>query len=279
MALFRALETARPSNQRLFADPLAARFLRPSLRVALTLARLPVVGRAIPGLIDRRWPGARTSGVARTRMIDDLMAEAFRAGFGQIVILGAGFDSRAYRLSPPPNARFFEVDQPSTSQRKQRIIKDYQRSLPAHVTFVQIDLNHQELGPVLESEGFRRDPTFFVWEGVTNYLSAMAVDATVRWVGSCAQSSRIVFTYVHKDVIDAPTSFAGTEGLGKTLARTGERWTFGLDPGELKDYLAAGGLELIEDLGAGDYRSRYIGTPDSGYEFYRVVTARVRGTP
>jgi methyltransferase (TIGR00027 family) len=114
MALFRAMETSRAHGKRLFADPLAASFLRPSLKLALHLASLPVVGKGIPKFIDHRWPGARTSGVARTRLIDDLMREAFKRGLVQIVILGAGFDARPYRLLRPATTRFFEVDQPST---------------------------------------------------------------------------------------------------------------------------------------------------------------------
>jgi len=82
---------------------------------------------------------------------------------------------------------------------------------------------------------------------------------------------------VHKDVIETPSSFGGTQRLGKLLARAGERWTFGLHPADLPGYLATRGLELIDDLGAADYRTRYLGGPGEGYEFYRVATARVVG--
>jgi O-methyltransferase involved in polyketide biosynthesis len=73
MALFRALESAQPPSHRLFDDPYARNFLRPSLRFTADLARIPFVGDLIPWIIDRRWPGARTSGVARTKLIDDLL--------------------------------------------------------------------------------------------------------------------------------------------------------------------------------------------------------------
>jgi methyltransferase (TIGR00027 family) len=278
MALFRAMETSRPGGKRLFTDPLAASFLPPSLKLALHLAGIPIVGKGIPMFIDHHWPGARTSGIARTRLIDDLMLEAFRKGLEQVVILGAGFDARPYRLLRPAATRFFEVDQPSTSQAKRRLLEQHFGTPSSDVRFVEIDFNAQELGPALEHAGFRKhQPAFFLWEGVTNYLTENAVDATFRWIGSSAPSGQLVFTYVHKDVIDTPASFDGTKRLGRTLARAGERWTFGLHPARICPYLAARGLELIDDIGAADYRMRYLGDPGAGYEFYRVARARVVG--
>ncbi len=278
MALFRALETSRATDKRLFVDLLADSFLRPSLKLAVCVASIPVVGKVVPRFIDYRWPGARTSGVARTRLIDDLMLDALRRGLEQIVILGAGFDARAYRLERPATTRFFEVDQPSTSRSKRRLTQKYLGALPPDVVYVEMDFNRQEIGAALEKAGFRQKrPAFFLWEGVTNYLTENAVDASLRWIGSSAPNSQLVFTYVHKDVIEAPASFGGTKELGRTLTRAGERWTFGIHPAELSAYLSARGLELIDDLNAADYRTRYFGSPGKGYEFYRVANARVVG--
>src|SRR5208283_4259245 len=94
MALFRALETARPAFRHLFKDRLARRFLSPSLRKVASFSRLPGFHNIFVGIIDGRWPGARTSGVSRTREIDDLTVEALSGGTKQVVLLGAGFDSR-----------------------------------------------------------------------------------------------------------------------------------------------------------------------------------------
>src|SRR5262245_23641861 len=98
MALFRAIESVQPPTRRLFSDPFSRAFLRPPLHLAADVARLPLLGKLIAWIIDRRWPGARPSGVARTRLIDDLLLRALHDGVQQVVILGAGFDCRAYRL-------------------------------------------------------------------------------------------------------------------------------------------------------------------------------------
>src|SRR5438034_9917761 len=97
MALFRALESCRPPGVRLFEDRFAIGFLRPAFRFVVDLSRLPLVGGAVSRFIEYRWPGARSSGVARTRLMDDLLADEFKSGFCQVVILVSGLHARVYR--------------------------------------------------------------------------------------------------------------------------------------------------------------------------------------
>jgi methyltransferase (TIGR00027 family) len=281
MALFRALESCRlPRAERLFEDPLAVAFLGRPLRLAVGLARLPLLGRLVPAFIDRRWPGARSSGVARTRLIDDLLLAALRQGAAeQVVLLGAGFDCRALRLPGIERARVFEVDRPATLRAKQGRLRRRLR-LPDHVVFAEADLEHQDLETVLRSTGFDpRARSFFVWEGVTNYLTADAVDATLRRIAAlAAPGSRLLFTYVHRGLLDGSVPFHGGSRLAGTLRRIGEPWTFGLDPEEVSGFLDRRGFRLLEDWGASDYRSRYLGRHSRdmrGYEFYRAALAEV----
>jgi methyltransferase (TIGR00027 family) len=132
----------------------------------------------------------------------------------------------------------------------------------------------------MEASGFdRRARTFFIWEGVTNYLTESAVDGTLRYLASAGEpGSRILFTYIHRDVLQNPRGFAGAQKSASVVERIGERWTFGLDPEELPGYLAKRGLELIEDVGSLEYRSRYM-RPSRlrmrGYEFYRAALAQI----
>lgn len=116
MALQRAMETTRPRSSRLFDDPLARDFLRGPLRAVADLAALPVAGRVIPALYDLIWPGPRPSAAARARLIDDTLARARDDGIAQVVLLGAGFDTRAWRLPAIRRARVIEVDRPETQQ-------------------------------------------------------------------------------------------------------------------------------------------------------------------
>lgn len=278
MALFRALETARPASTRLLDDAFAATVLPPLGRMTVTLARSRLLGSAIAALVDRRWPGARTSGIARTRLIDDWLTAAVHGRARQVVILGAGFDSRAWRLPALAGVPVFELDHPATSQQKrQRLIAAGLD--PARVVQVAIDFDRQPLAETLSIRGFegcRR--TVVVWEGVANYLSADAVDAVLRWVSGLAPGSTLAFTYVHSGVLTAPQAFDGADRILASVAKAGETWTYGIDPAQLASLLKSSGLTLVEDLGANDYRSRYWHGSVSrwrGYTFYRAALAAV----
>jgi len=279
MALFRALEFTLPVGQRLFEDQFALAFLPPRLRLVALLSRIRLAGDLIRTYIDRQWPGARTSAVARTKFIDDVAESALRSGVAQVVILGAGFDARAYRIPGMDRAVVFEVDHPSTSARKRRVAETVLGSLPRHLRFVAIDFTAEVLSHAMSAAGYDRSRrTLFILEGVTNYLTEAAVDGTLRWCASAAVGSTVLFTYVHRQVLDSPEVFEGTKKLFTTLLAAGERWTFGLDPSGLRTFLADRGLMLDEDVGASEYRARYFGPSASemrGYEFYRIAVAQV----
>lgn len=279
MAFFRALESARPPRRRVISDPFAASFLRPNLRCAVRLANVPGLGWLIERYVDHRLPGARTSAIARTRIIDDSCAHAVRDSIRQIVILGAGFDCRAYRLKETASSTVFEVDHPATRALKQKHLEKILPVIPENVRFAVIDFNRKSLPEVLNDNGFdTAAPTLFLWEGVTNYLTEEAVDAVLRYAGRCAYGSRIIFTYVHRGVLDGTVEFYGGSRIRRDVAALGEPWTFGFDPEKLSDFLRERNLVLDDDAGAQDYRLECFG-PDStrmkGYDFYHLAMAHV----
>ncbi len=280
-ALFRAIESVGPAQDRLFDDPLAQGFLRPSLRRVVALARVPLLRPLITRYIDQRWPGSRPSVLARTRYIDDQLTQALQAGIEQVVVLGAGFDTRAYRLLNLERVRVFEVDHPSTLAVKRQSLQQMLGALPKQVRFVEIDFNQQQLTEMLAAAGFdAAQRAFFLWEGVTNYLTAQAVDTTLRSVAQAAPGSVLLFTYIHRGVLDGSFQFAGSREITRLLRRVSEPWTFGLDPATLHDYLEERGLRLLDDVGSLEYRARYMapqGRHMRGYEFYRVAQAQVPG--
>jgi methyltransferase (TIGR00027 family) len=273
MALFRALESHRRGG--LFADRYAVRFLPGGLRAAALAARVPPAREGICRYVDRRWPGARTSAVARTRAIDDLLAEAIDEGAAQAVFLGAGYDTRALRLPALDGLPVFELDQPSLIEAKTAAVGP----TPANLRRVAIDFTTDPLVETLERSGYdRAAPGCFVWEGVTNYLTAEAADATFRAVASTAPGTRLIFTYVHRGAVDGSVDFEAAGRLRGQVEGVGEPWTFGLLPEELESYLAERGLALLSDEGADDYRRRLLGRSPRvlrGYAFYRLAVASV----
>ena len=278
-ALFRALESDLPESRRLFEDPLARTFLTWPFAAATWLAVVPGLQKLVPRFIDNRWPGVRSSVVARTRLIDEAIIASLGERTEQLVILGAGFDSRAYRLPGLRDITVFEVDHPDTQAAKRRALVRALSVLPTHVRFVPIDFNRQELTSVMTAAGYRESArTFILWEGVTNYLTEAAVDTTLQWCARASRGSLLLFTYVHRDVLTKPDAFIGTERLFATLAKARETLTFGIDPSELSEFLAKRGLVLESDVGAAEYRQRYFkdaARTMRGHEFYRVALARV----
>ncbi|MEQ0565279.1 SAM-dependent methyltransferase [Amycolatopsis sp. NEAU-NG30] len=257
VALFRALETRR--RDRLFADDHAVRFLPARYRWLVRAATVRPVGRGIARLIDHRYPGGpRTSAVARTRLIDDLLAEAAPE---QVLLLGAGYDSRAHRIPGMPPT--YEVDHPATQRAKRRRIADR-----PHVHYVPVDLTRESLAAALA--GFPRKRTAVVWEGVTNYLTAQAVDATFRDLATIvAPGSTVVFTYVDRAALGDGTAWH------REVAKVGEPWTFGFPPADVPGYLAERGLDLKGDLSAEEAAARY-GRDEPAAGFYRIAWAVVR---
>src|SRR5262245_11738796 len=278
MALFRALESRRSANERLFDDPIADSFLRRWARAAVSLARFAYLRQLIERIVDERWPGARTSAVSRTRLFDDAIRGALNDGVGQIVLLGAGFDSRAYRLPGIDRARVFEVDQDATQAKKIDGLRRRFGSPPSHVVHVGVNFQTRTVDTALQRHGFDSNaPGFVLWEGVTNYLSERAVDVTLRALARvAAPHSRLALTYVHQGLLDGSVTFMGGAQILERVSRAGEPWTFGFEPAELRSYLQQRGWTLIEDLSADDYRARYFGAAArhmSGYSFYRASFA------
>jgi methyltransferase (TIGR00027 family) len=191
VAFFRACESVRPKHKRLFFDPFAKHFIRRSLRIAVWFSKIPLLGASVPSYADRRLPGARSSAIARTRLIDDATTQALQENIRQIVILGAGFDCRAYRLPGINSTTVFEVDHQATLAWKLSCLRAALPQLPPNVRFVQADFNRESVPQLLAQAGFDASlPAMFLWEGVSNYLTSEAVDAVLRTVSSCAPTAQ-----------------------------------------------------------------------------------------
>jgi methyltransferase (TIGR00027 family) len=273
MALIRALETAKPRHQRLFSDRFARRFLPPWQRALVTPAKISAWRRMLESLLDRRAPGARTSGAARTRLIDDWARAAVQNGAAQVVIMGAGFDCRALRLDELRRCSVFELERREMLKLKSRFLADTPAS---HVRRVPIDFLNEQPEDCLVASGY--SPTIkslFILEGVTNYLDANAVDSAFNLFSHSVPGSRVIFTYVHIDAINGTFPAPGLTALLERLRKIGEAWTFGFRPEDMSDYLARRGLRVVTDLTATDYRAIYWPQSASlkGYEFYRAVLA------
>jgi methyltransferase (TIGR00027 family) len=272
VALYRAFETYERRRAPLFRDPYARRFLDRSLALVVSASRAPGLRGLLERYADRRAPGSRTSAIARTAYIDDAVRAAVAGGIDQVVILGAGFDCRAHRMPELAGAAVFEIDRAETQAAKRARVPD-----GSTVRYVAVDFLRDDVGDKLAAAGWQSQRrSLFLWEGVTNYLTEDAVAKVMRWFATAAAGSTVVFTYVHRGLLDGTVPFTGGERIVENVKRLGEPWTFGLRPDQVGDFVAQSGLRLRDDLGADDYRRRYLGdAPMTGYAFYRLAVADV----
>jgi methyltransferase (TIGR00027 family) len=272
VAMYRALETDERRRAPLFRDPHARGFLTPAMQLFVLAARAPVVRGWIERYADRRSPGSRTSAIARTAYIDDAVRAARADGIDQVVILGAGYDCRAHRMPELRGAAVYEVDRADTQAAKRARLA----GAPG-LRYVAVDFLRDVTGERLEAAGWDpRRRSMFVWEGVTGYLTEVAVRGVLDWLGTTAPGSRLVFTYLHGGLIDGTTPFAGGARMLDNVRRLGEPWIFGLYPDAVGAFIARSGLALRDNVGADDYRRRYLGEAAApGYAFYRIALAEV----
>jgi methyltransferase (TIGR00027 family) len=262
-AFMKAMEAFAPAKQRLFEDP-ATLWMLP--RVARVLLRTGPLRRALLRFAERSAPGLYGGMVCRTRAIDDALRAALPC---EVVILGAGLDSRPYRMSELASTRVVEVDQPAIIAAKQKAA----RRFGARVEYVAIDFETERLEDKVELRG----KTFFIWEGVTQYIARAAVDAVLRWVARAPRGSELVFTYVPLEVIEGRSTLLGIEAAKSASKRA--PWLTGFEPAQLSEELGRFGLELCEDLGAAEHSARYltpIGRALQVFGIERVARARVR---
>jgi methyltransferase (TIGR00027 family) len=282
MALQRAFESHRPVRSRLFNDPYADAFLRPWMRWLATASATPVLRAVATRLFDAKTgPGPRPSAIVRTRAIDDALIDIVnRDRDSQVVILGAGFDTRAYRLSALTRARVFELDHPATQRAKREVIERLRLSSD-HVTHAPIDFEHDDLHDVLTNAGIDPDlPTVFLWEGVTNYLSAGAVDDTLATIRRLAGNPHgaLIVTYIDIRALDDPSPFPEARRWVKAVRDAGEPWTFGLHPESAFQYFHDRGYQVRSDRSTKEVgRQLFSGTDRSeqASELYRVIVADI----
>jgi len=257
MALSRAIETRKPAAERICSDPMAEHFLGAKYRMLLW-------GRPfrdmVEKLIERRFAGHHYYVIARTRYFDDLLQQRLTGGAEQLVILGAGYDSRPYRFAHQlGGAQVFEVDHPATSTAKQAKVRALIGEIPANVAYVPVDFTVDNLADKLLECGYcTTRPTVFLWEGVTPYLNLEAVDTVLSFVmASAAAGSTIVFDYILRSVVEGTCTLRGASNEFAHMSHTSEPLTFGIDEGQAPAFLTSRGFHNVVDVGAQELTSRY----------------------
>lgn len=252
-----AIEHQEPPERRLVDDDLAESFLPSGLRFLVGLTRLGALRRAAMAASDRSGPGLWASIACRKRYIDERLSDPVNE-FDTVVVLGAGLDTRGYRIARHSDLPVFEVDQQINIERKTAVVQRVLGAAPASVHLVPVDFERDDLMSALAEHGYRADGrTFFIWEGVTQYLAPQAVRATLRQLSGAAPGSRLIFTYVRQDFIDGTQRY-GADAVYRRFRERSQVWKSGLVPEEVGALLAEYGWRLVEQAGPSYYRDTYI---------------------
>jgi methyltransferase (TIGR00027 family) len=213
--------------------------------------------------IDRNEAFAEASPLSRLRVFvavrhrfaEDVVAAAVARGVRQVVVLGAGLDTFAYR-HPHAGLRVHEVDFPATGAWKRERLAEAGIDVPESVTYVGVDFERDDLMGRLVEHGFDADsPAEFLWLGVVPYLTREAVTATLRAVAT-VPGAEVVFDYA---AADGQEETPGSRELAARVAAAGEPFSERWAPAELAALLAESGFDDVEDLGRPEIRSRFLG--------------------
>ena len=243
VATLRALHQIIDGEPKILDDPIAALLLDDDGRQML---------EAKPALVrDPDVVAMRSRVVLRSRFAEERMAEAVRRGVCQCVILGAGFDTFAYRQPDWARAlRIFEVDHHATQAEKLRRLQKAGVPLPPNLEFVAIDFESVSLGEGLRASRLDfSQPTFFSCLGVLVYLTREAVDAIFALVAGFPTGSEIAFTFSTRD--------AGVSSLADKVKLLGEPWRTHFEPDALMHDLCALGFSKISFLTTDEAEQTY----------------------
>jgi len=233
---------------RIFADPLAFRILGEDPESIVREAEEHPTGRRMRIFI-----------AARTRFAEDALAAAFEGGVRQLVLLGAGLDTYAYRSHLSADGlHIFEVDHPATQVWKCQRLADAGIPIPKSLRFVSIDFERQSLAERLAASALdRTKQTFFSWLGVVPYLAEAAVWSTLDFIVSLPGGTHVVFDYSNPPALLPSATRIMHETLAARVAKVGEAYKYHSETDELHAKLRALGFAEIEDLGPRQIAERY----------------------
>lgn len=198
-------------------------------------------------------PGMDELMIARTAFYDGLFKDALNKNFPQIVLLGAGYDTRAIRFSDLNNeTQIIELDISITQDNKKRCLEKANISIPAQITLAPIDFNKKSIYNVLEKAGYdRHQKTLFIWEGVTMYLNTESVDATLEVITQFSNPDSIIaFDYLVTIPTEKINDWYGAKEILQIMEKQygDEKFIFSIDEGKIESFLEQRGLKVIDHL-------------------------------
>jgi methyltransferase (TIGR00027 family) len=240
-------------------DYLSERFVKPTLWFFAPLSEDYLQSRA---MIKQFRLNYYFLANALTWHIDGILQNMADKGLQQVVLIGAGFDTRPYRFGKQlPGVRFFEVDQPATQALKKQMVEKAMGELPPHVVYVAIDYRTRPFFRAISDAGYREDQkTLFVWEGSTAFTARDVVaENLVAMANRSGHGSELVFDHIPQEIVEGDYSqFRGAMFAAIRLDASGEPRVFGIPGGTANDYVGRHGFKMISDLDNAQLAKQYL---------------------
>lgn len=254
-----------PEDVRIFSDPYAIHFIDP---IKLAWARdHSAETQAMVKDIERKMPGWNNAIRGRIRYFDDVVQNAAGAGFSQMVILGAGYDTRAYRIGTlKGHVTVFEIDRPATMARKTGILTRIFGKLPGHVTFIPLDMAHESCWRALIEAGWSPDAkTLFLLEGLVMYLPRPAVGALLAGIAQQAGAgSAVLFDFMPQTMANGASDAEGGQNIRNWTIRIGEPIQSGFADGEVVPFLTSLGYSGVQVIPSRAFAKMYYTGKNAG---------------
>lgn len=260
-------------NKMLRTDDYIAPFLIPPF--LNSLARQPVFRNIYKFLAPK---GIYEYIIARTKYIDEVF-ENNKSKIEQVVILGAGFDTRSIRFRDKlRQAVFYELDSPITQESK---LKRYEEKnvISQNVVYIPIDFTKEAFSQRLSESGFQKGKVcLFLLEGLSMYLNTISMDKTFDMISDCAGAgSMVVFDYVYASVLRREDTYTDERKISKMVSVFGEKWSFGIERGEAGNFLSKHGFMLRDEADSRTLEKRYFSLSGKKrihvHETHSIVTA------
>lgn len=251
-----AIEQYFPEGQRVIEDKLAYRMLPAGTRIFVRMMKPIWMRNWIIALSDRSQPGIWGGLLCRKRYIDDRLAASGR-DIDAVANLGAGFDTRYFRLPSLSCIPVWEIDQQKNVKAKESRLREVYGTIPSNVKLVPVDFDREDLTTALESRGYSKSGrTFFIMEAVTQYLTGQGISEIFDFLSHASPGSRLVFTYVRKDFLEGRNLYGWESGYNRFVK--GGIWFTAFDPDELSEFLIKCGWKVIEDRGYDELADEYL---------------------
>lgn len=257
IAAHRAMESSRGENQRICYDPFARDFLPPGFTV---IGPHDIPEQQALAFFKALVPGFHEFFIARTRYIDDHVQDCIDKGLEQLVILGAGYDSRAYRFDAlADQIKVFEVDHPATQRVKKEKVLERFKTLPGHVTYVPVDFRREDFQTSLFANGYDRQlKTLFIWEGVSMYVDADTVEQTLAFIANnVGTGSSLIFDYTYPEVLAGTFERKEAKEWLRITQRSDEPLLFGISQDNIEKFLKDRGFSNVVSVSSEYFHTAY----------------------